>query len=503
MLYFLQGRSFLDSGSILWLPSSVWFGFQTRRVKAIMDSQVQLSKTPRDNHGTITSILLHLLRLTVINPQYVHTFLRDNLRSLRLETTIGAFGMFFLHDLSLDPPDLPEIEDQDRPEVRKLMKLPKKSKQLQPVVVDSSLVHSPDFPLGPSPTWQSVVHILATRPFSFLKPWSFPTLELNQTAKDLFIMFTNQIWFTLDTRYLRLGTGPHPTTFKEAMECWTLQRIQDVIEDVDVTASKAGIEGAGGKAELTFVQRRQIFFPIEEEWTPGEGSVWFELYESGYLQALRLWLDHSPQDAAGLANSLDQIFKHLQCLPLSSRPQGRNARGVLWSMGSGMAIKVIINGTYYRMTKISRQHGSTQACRPRVKASRQDIMIRLYAENNRISLEAARKEVKFTRKGTRKPLVKGQKAKHSNQQKPSKLHPPLIQLKPIPFEAVFDINDTEDFGESSDARDSAEGCRNDDKNNDWDGDDDDGDGDGDDDDDDYRDEEGIDDGEGVDEMYSA
>lgn len=209
------------------------------------------------------------------------------------------------------------------------------------------------------------------------------------------------------------------------------------------------------KRELSFVERRQIFFPIGEEWRPSRQSVWFELHQDGWLGELQEYLDEHPDDSGGLARSLDEVFSNLQCLPQSTRPLGINARGVIWSTDAGMAVKVVANGSYYRMTNISTLRTKTQTIKPRVKASRQDIKSRLYAYKHRISVEAARREVKFSRKGIRKPLAKRRQRKAPAKRRLPKKQVTQFYLKSTRFEDVFPYgNDTEDC--ESDHDDSEE-----------------------------------------------
>src|SRR6202044_150437 len=147
---------------IVWIPSKVWFKFLAERIKAIRDAQMALSQAPVHNHGIMTAILLHIMRHTFVNPQRLPTFLRSNLRALRYEETSATFGMFFLHNLDLRVSHLPEIDEADCDEVRQLMghKMQKK-KKMGEVYKDSDGVESPDFPLGPNPSWERVVNILA------------------------------------------------------------------------------------------------------------------------------------------------------------------------------------------------------------------------------------------------------------------------------------------------------------------------------------------------------
>lgn len=121
------------------------------------------------------------------------------MHDLRFQEIIGDFGMFFLHDLIIDPPSLPNIEESDNEEVHALMKLPKnksKASRVMELHGDGGSVASPDFPLGERPPWALVVEMLSTHPERFLRQWTFPAL----------VVSLDVIWMKVDSIVLTLRT---------------------------------------------------------------------------------------------------------------------------------------------------------------------------------------------------------------------------------------------------------------------------------------------------------
>jgi hypothetical protein len=342
--------------------------------------------------------------------------------------------MFFLHDLNVTAARLPEIDEVDDEDVRKLMCTPvRRPKPTLDANPDSSTVVSPDFPLGTGPDWASVVEILARSPATFLRPWYFPTtISITPKAAELFIDFTTHMWLTINSRALRHEARPTPHTLEEAMQCWTLESIVDTLSDIEILGCQAGLQGAGAHPGQSFLQRRVVFFPIGEPWEPSVTSIWHDLYTDGYLRDLRLWLEAYPNSTRDIKTSLDAIFNGLHCLPMSTRPRGKAAKGAIWTTTSGQAVEFMANPAYYRMQHISHTNRQPRERKQRIQASRRDIQAQLYAQQHNMRFKTALNHIRQTRKGSRKKL-KAQQLKRPRGSGISASQPVKKRLRRVSF----------------------------------------------------------------------
>ncbi|KAG8916492.1 hypothetical protein FRC01_003117 [Tulasnella sp. 417] len=204
-----KATEYLAAKPILWISSRTWFTLLEQRVIAIRDAQVQMSKKPGENHGTITGIMMHLLRCVMVNPQYVPDFVKDNLRNIRFEETISGHGAFFAHSLQLEIGYLSDIDAKDNDKVRTFMGLKKGAGQRKQRTMSSNVVEnisSPDLPLGAQPSWEKIGNILAVNPQRFLNPYVYKEdHNIGSNAKELFIKFTSQVWFGMKDAFLTVN----------------------------------------------------------------------------------------------------------------------------------------------------------------------------------------------------------------------------------------------------------------------------------------------------------
>src|ERR1700679_2189360 len=98
---------------ILAVKSEVYWGFQIRRMKEIRNVQLHLSKFRPKNYGTITSVLMHMMRHIPHAPVVKARYLKDALRDLYFNQVMERFGTFFLHDLDLQRGVLTCIDRKD------------------------------------------------------------------------------------------------------------------------------------------------------------------------------------------------------------------------------------------------------------------------------------------------------------------------------------------------------------------------------------------------------
>ena len=101
---------FLDTNPILWISSSVWFSFLSRRLKIIYEAHRKLWVKPPPNYGIISGLYAFLMQSVIFTPPRVNSYIRDTLAGLNYKQNCDRFGMFFL-DLNdpLQMDAIPEI----------------------------------------------------------------------------------------------------------------------------------------------------------------------------------------------------------------------------------------------------------------------------------------------------------------------------------------------------------------------------------------------------------
>lgn len=89
---------------MLWVPKSEWFFFLLDRARALREMQKNIfRRQPRpQNYITLCGIISYLLQALTSTPVKVPTFVNDALYTLQYGAVIGEFGMFFLHNMSLE-----------------------------------------------------------------------------------------------------------------------------------------------------------------------------------------------------------------------------------------------------------------------------------------------------------------------------------------------------------------------------------------------------------------
>jgi len=153
--------TYLEDGEpILAVKSELYFGFQIRQVKELQNVQIHFSKYRPANYGTITGLLMHMLRNVPHSPVAQTGYLRDALRDLHFDMAMDRFGTFFL----------PDIAQEDTVECLLAMSHIKSLKQIKdkratvamPVVDDKGPTEQ--FPIGNAPTWDEIASTMACNP---------------------------------------------------------------------------------------------------------------------------------------------------------------------------------------------------------------------------------------------------------------------------------------------------------------------------------------------------
>jgi hypothetical protein len=426
---------------IIWIPSSVFFKFLTRRLVELENVQLHLARNRPTNYGTMSSVVVYLMRHIMVTPQVKHTFLRDALRDLRLDSVMERFGIFFLHDLKLrnEVLCLRELPTEDSAEVIHLygasLKKPTKTIADRP----HQLVRVPQqgYPWGADPSWPRIQQLLETEPLDFLGKWK---LDDNWTrpeqfqVMELFIEFTTQIWLSIAESFAPIGTLPTPATLDDAMETWTVSEIHSILgsDYCRFLPSSNGLQGKlppNQKQQPSFSQRRTIFFPPSTDDIP-ENSIWHPYTQSPryifhYHQHLNNWKDD--QEAIDqLHKGLDDIFGQLQCLPLSVLD---NNKKLIWCATSGK-INFISNSKFYRIQSVGSGAGQPRSQVPkRPQASKGVLQKRLIERlGGQIQKQARnktrRKSAKTLRK--RKPPTRKEKGKQPTAKASTQKKDPLV-----------------------------------------------------------------------------
>jgi len=352
---------YLESDPILWLPSSLWFGFLSRRVFELQKTQMTLQRQQhrRPNYGVLTSIVTHMLRCVSSTPIVYEAHLRESLLALNYQPTIDRFGMFFLHDLELEKVKcLPEVQAKDDANVLRTMGSTAHRKQK---ITNKAMNQHPggplteEFPLGPSPTWREICDALRDDPWKLLREWSWENdWDHSLSASRIFVKFTRQFWSALRQDWLQRPLVL-PQSLKEAMGCWSLETVLSNVLRCHFMPCSAGLLGAvPGKRPKSFAERWEVFFPLDR--TLHKDSVWRVFFEKGYIKE---YLETAVGDMLLLRQSLSQLLGQVQCLPTSTNCTPKSP-GILWQkVASGIGF--LANPEHYRIRSVGAQSGARKA----------------------------------------------------------------------------------------------------------------------------------------------
>jgi hypothetical protein len=74
----------------------------------LQDVHRKLAITRSQNYGTLTAMILHLMRNIMVNPSNVPSYVQSILNMLHQRVVMDRFGMFWIDDL--DPDDMECID---------------------------------------------------------------------------------------------------------------------------------------------------------------------------------------------------------------------------------------------------------------------------------------------------------------------------------------------------------------------------------------------------------
>jgi hypothetical protein len=363
---------------VIWIPSTVFFKFLARRLVELENTQLHLARNRPTNYGTMTSVIMYLIRHIMVTPTIRNTFLNEALRDLRYASVMERFGIFFLHDLKLRNGVLylRELPQEDPIEVVHLYGASLKSRMATVIDRPHRLIETTqqDYPWGADPSWSRIQQLLETEPENFLGKWKLDDDWMDPEhflSEQLFILFTTQLWLSITEQFVSAGVLPNPITLEDAMETWTISSIHSILGPTlcRFLPSSNGLQGKlppNQHHQLSFRQRRTLYFP-DPATEINNNSIWHPYTEkSGYIftyhQYLREWAN---EDVIRLHNNLDNIFHQLQCLPLTLV---HNKNKSIWSATSGK-VNFITNSKFYPIREVGKgvtQHHSKVAKRPQV-----------------------------------------------------------------------------------------------------------------------------------------
>jgi hypothetical protein len=326
-----------------------------------MNLQGMLAALHPPNYGTISTIVIHLIRHLMVTPQVSHQFLARSLRDSRFEEVMMDFGMFFLHNLDLETMALLDCQEEDDAEVLKVYGnaintrgRKKKTQQEVPSLALTKQAQQKTYPWGSSVTWRNLEDLLSTIPHQFLKAVEFDqdTLCLPE-SKLLFTQFSVEIWLSVHSSYLKGGQLPPLDNFQSAMDLWTVEGLQKAVTNFRILPSGHGLPGCPPRlisSQKSFQDRVSIYFPPPTVVASKNTSLWQHYacnnaYLDVYHGYLKIW-DEEKRDM--LNNDLRLIFSHLQCLPLDSHDK---PTPVIWQAHQ-TKLQFIANPKYYPISTI-------------------------------------------------------------------------------------------------------------------------------------------------------
>jgi hypothetical protein len=431
-------HDYLVSEPFICVKSDTFFRFTQRRMLELRNVQMHLSVRPPLNFGTITSLLMHLIRYVCHSPIPKAGYLRDALVDVQFGPVCERFGMFFLHGLDLEGYIVDCIVEEDSPECLVAMSRDqRKPKKISLPAVENS-EPTEQFPIGHAPTWKELAMAVQRDPRSMLRAWVWdPDWESNSDASRLFIHFTEQFWVTVHQQQLvsgRTTSRPKPKTLEEAMAVWTRPHLQQTLNSCDFIARNSGLEGRfTGKRHPGFVDLLVLFFPLEPD-DINPKSAWYQFFQFGYLKEYYdIVGDLSEDGLQDFRQKLMEIFGALQCLPKVTAVSAKSA-GKLWTR-SRNGMEILTNPIFYKIEQIGKATRSlTQIDRSvRTKATKAAIQKSLShmtgnipdvnplkeGKKQRMAVKARRERMGTARKNKRKPPVRKPKERYPTLSRPN------------------------------------------------------------------------------------
>jgi hypothetical protein len=416
-----------------------------------------------DNYGTLSALILHLMRTVIVTPFNIPPYVKSALDILHRKRVMERFGMFFIDDL--DPDHMERIHvnlgAQDSAVVKKDHKAALATRILLQInqgrgiqLTESHTTE--DYPWGETIPWRMLQRLLKEHVVDFLLPFDFHQVSIGLGPLDLieslFTDFTREAWLGFHESFLPAGVRPNPTNLKESMETWTcrgiLARLGGKCTFFPSTYNLDGAPRSKG-SDMPFKALRSLFFP-----TPGQRfkakAIW-EVYSGGAAYIGKYWeilnkFKEDPDMVQALHDGIDQIFEQLQCLPQSKGDSN------LWHAIGG-SVCFLTNPHYYRIKAISVCARKLPLGPQRPQVSLAELHRRLNP-HNRIGAKRKRglsNKRSAKRKNHRKPPKKKQRIHEPSQSQPRQIA--ATQRTKGPMRSLTDSSEDSD-SETTDSSDS-------------------------------------------------
>ena len=433
----------MRSDPIIWISAETFFKFSSRRFIELHNLHLKLALTRPDNYGTLSALILHLMRAVMVTSSNVPSYVQSALSSLYQNGVMERFGIFFVDDL--DPNDMELINlnlgAEDGCDVKRDHKAalaarrPTKTKDVGGIQLTESHITA-DYPWGETVSWGMLQRLCKQHPVDFLRRFNFNQMDVELGPLDdietLFISFTRETWLGIHEAFLPAGVRPCPSNLEGSMQVWTCQDILARLGGrCTFLPSTYGLEGAPKTKEfdVSFRALRSLFFPAPNK-SLKANTIWEGYSEqNGYIWKYWEVLEAckgEPDKAHALHQGLDQIFEQLQCLPQSKVDSN------LWHATQG-SVCFLINPNYYRIKSISATAKNSNLGPQRPQVSKAELRKRL---NPYDSVSKKRKRNSNNKRSM----------KQKNYRKPPKKHPridgPFSRRSSQPGSDSSDTTDT-------------------------------------------------------------
>lgn len=420
-----QAERFLECDPIIWIPAKIFFKFSSRRLIELHDLHCKLALTRPDNYGTLSALILHLMRAVMVTSSHVPSYVGAALNRLQQSGVMERFGIFFVDDLDPDDMELIDVNlgAEDGLDVKGdhraalAARCPVKTKQGRGIQLTESHITA-DYPWGETISWAMLQRLCKLHVVDFLRRFDFHEtrvglgpLDILKTVETLFIDFTREAWMGIQESFLPAGLRPGPNNLKDSMEVWTCQNILARLgEKSTFFPSTHGLEGAPETrdSDISFRALRSLFFPTQGQ-SFKANTLWAGYSDQNgfigkYWEVLKKYRD-APEMVHALHQEMDQIFEQVQCLPQSK------ADSKIWHATQG-SICFLINPRYYRIREVSttvRATGLLGPQRPQVSVAELRKRLNPYHSTVKKRKRNLNKKRSVKQKNYRKPPKKRQR----------------------------------------------------------------------------------------------
>jgi hypothetical protein len=167
---------------------------------------------------------------------------------------------------------LPDIQQEDDLEVqwaygKTIIKAPKKWKvsKYSDLALNKHALDEKNYPWETCVQWKILEKLLFTVPEQFLRPIDFDESSLNlQESKFLFMQFSEEIWPSAYSYYLKGRQYPEVYTLQDAINLWTVDGLKTFVTDFIILPSGHGLPGCPPRhtpSQQSFGDRMSFYFP--------------------------------------------------------------------------------------------------------------------------------------------------------------------------------------------------------------------------------------------------